>query len=187
MLQEDGWVVCRVFKKRYFFKTSGSEGSSSQGNDAGHMGTATSHEHSPSLYIHQQQSYHHHHMHSQASLYKPELALHYAHPMPTNPYSQIQVQDLLPNPRPPTGYDFSVLPSDTSSMVNVDGCEQIHQQHVGDQGRDVPSANHWGVLDGIEGRLGGAGESSTSVQPMNQLSQQQQQRGGEMDLWGYGK
>ena len=153
--------MCRVFKKKCFFKTSGGgEGSSSQGHETGPVTAATGHDPSPALYIHQQQSSFHHHLHPQAtSLYKPELALHYSHQLPTNPYSQIQVQDLLPNPRQRTGYDF-------------DGCEQI-DQNVSDPGREVAgTTNDWAVLD--------------SMNQMNQMSQQQP-RGGEMDLWGYGK
>lgn len=182
LLQEDGWVVCRVFKKKCFFKTDGSEGSSSQGNDASHTMTAmTAYDQSRSLYLNHQHNFHHH-LHPQtANLYKPELALHYpSHHLPTNPYSQIQVQDLLPNPRAqPAAYDFSVLPGDAAGMVNVDGCDQM-SQHVGDQGREVASGTDWGVLDSMEGRYGGAG------QQMNQMSQPP--RGGEeMELWGYGK
>ncbi|ONK77371.1 uncharacterized protein A4U43_C02F5830 [Asparagus officinalis] len=93
----------------------------------------------------------HPHLPSQTStFYKPDISLHqYSHQLPpTNPYSGAQLQDLLPNPRPSTGYDFDGL-----GVVGVNGgCEQIHQ--------NVEGGSNWGPVDS---------------------------KGGQMDLWGYGK
>ncbi|PKA57186.1 Protein BEARSKIN1 [Apostasia shenzhenica] len=166
-IDEDGWVVCRVFKKKCFYKVAG-EGSSSHGSDA--MITASGagvniDDRSLTLsshYLHQQQALHLHHHHHH-SLYKPDLALHYPQltpeQPPENPYSHVQVHDLLSSHRPVTGYI---------------------------------EANEWAVIDSMDqaGRFSGAG--TTAVEQMNHVSQQHGGSsggggGGEMDLWGYGK
>ncbi|EHA8588571.1 Protein BEARSKIN2 [Cocos nucifera] len=177
---EDGWVVCRVFKKKCFFKV-GTGGGTNQGSE-NHIGGPASHDHQPrplmsSQYIHPHHGFHHHHHHPVSNLYYSQL--------PPQSYSPVQVQDLLTNHRP-AGYDFSVLPTESSAMVKpyeggleVGGCEGMQQVS---EGRDQ-SSNDWAVLDvGIDGRFGGAG--GAAVQQMNQISGQ---RGGEMELWGYGK
>ncbi|XP_010930409.4 protein BEARSKIN1-like [Elaeis guineensis] len=178
---EDGWVVCRVFKKKCFFKV-GTGGGTSQASE-NHMGGPASHDHQPrplsSQYIHPHHGFHHHHHHH----HHPVSNLYYSQ-LPPQSYSPVQVQDLLTNHRP-AGYDFSVLPTESSAMVKpyeggleVGACEGMQQ--VG-EGRDQ-SSNDWAVLDGIDGRFGGAG--GAAVQQMNQISGQP---GGEMELWGYGK
>ncbi|XP_020253767.1 protein BEARSKIN2-like [Asparagus officinalis] len=123
---EDGWVICHVFEKKCFFKiTSGSSDVNSN-----------EHHRRPSLHNHR----------GAADDPRP---ISYSHQLPpTNPYSGAQLQDLLPNPRPSTGYDFDGL-----GVVGVNGgCEQIHQ--------NVEGGSNWGPVDS---------------------------KGGQMDLWGYGK
>ncbi|EHA8588920.1 putative protein BEARSKIN2-like [Cocos nucifera] len=118
----------------------------------------------------------------------------YIHPLPyysqlpMQSYSHGQVQDLLSNHRPTAGYDFSVLPGESSAMVkayegDLEGggnCEGM--QHVGEGIREQ-SLNDWTVLDGIDRRFGSAGGAAVQ-QILNHISGR---RGGEMDLWGYGK
>ncbi|CAL9187435.1 unnamed protein product [Musa hybrid cultivar] len=164
---DDGWVVCRVFKKKCFFKGSG-EGSTSQAME-NHMSVAASHDQSPSLssnYIHSNLGHHHRHLHHHNGLYYSQ--------MPTGPYSHGQVQDLMTNHRP-SGYDFGVLPGDSAPIVKpYDGALAAAAACVGMQSERDPGPNEWAVLDGI----------TAQQQQMNQMASQ---RGGEMDLWGYGK
>nr|XP_010912708.1 protein BEARSKIN2-like [Elaeis guineensis] len=156
---EGGWVVCRVFKKKYFLK-AGSEGGPSQGSENNHMNTTASHDQPRPL----------------SSQYIHPLPVYYSPQLPLQSYSHGQVQDLLSNHRPTAGYDFSVLPgADSSAMVK--GAYEGELEGIREQ-----SLNDWTVLDGIDRRFGSAG--GAAVQQMNQISGQ---RGGEMDLWGYGK
>ncbi|PKU74070.1 protein BEARSKIN2-like [Dendrobium catenatum] len=174
---EDGWVVCRVFKKKSLMKIAG-DSHTSKGIDGVMNPTAgpTSLDRSRALaaqYLNQQQSLHLHHQ-AYSAFYKPEIAFHYPQltPAATNNYPHVQVHDLLSNHRPVIGYhDFSVLPND---------CEPM--QEVG-EGRDHHAANEWALMDNLEERFTGAGAVS-AVQQMNEIAQQ---RGAEMDLWGYGK
>ncbi|CAL9122524.1 unnamed protein product [Musa textilis] len=163
---DDGWVVCRVFKKKCFFKGSG-EGSTSQAME-NHMSVAASHDQSPSLsshYIHPNLGHHHHHN-----------GLYYSQ-MPTGPYSHGQVQDQMTNHRP-SGYDFGVLPGDSAPIVKpYDGALAAAAACVGMQSERDPGPNEWAVLDGI----------AAQQQQQQQMNQMASQRGGEMDLWGYGK
>ncbi|XP_072970600.1 protein BEARSKIN2-like isoform X1 [Typha angustifolia] len=162
---EDGWVVCRVFKKKCFFKL-GSEGSStSQGTEA-HLAASMTHDQARILSSQFMHPIHHHHPHPHpSSLYYSQI------PPNSYSYSHVQVQDLLTNHRPPpsSGYDFSVLPAEPG--LDVANCDAIHNVAGGGggEGREQ-SSNEWAVLDG-----------------MQQMNQMHGQRGGEMDLWGYGK
>ncbi|WOL14295.1 protein BEARSKIN1-like [Canna indica] len=162
---EDGWVVCRVFKKKCFFKigTAAGDGSSSQAAvENHHMGV----EQSASLsshYMHHPNHYLHHH-----NLYYSQI--------PTSSYAgHAQVQDLLTNHRSPSGYDFAVLPDDSSAAIIKpyegglgagDACEGMQSERN--------PGSEWAVLEGM----------AAAQQQMNQMSSQ---RGGEMDLWGHGK
>ncbi|TVU14261.1 hypothetical protein EJB05_37720, partial [Eragrostis curvula] len=184
---EDGWVVCRVFKKKCFFKIGGGEGSTSQGADAGvhiavspplgghHQGGMASH------YMHPHQYYH------AASSYYSQMQA----PAPHAAYSHhVQVQDLLTNHRPAAdaGYDFTGLPVEhpgggldvgSSDGVAADGAQ------LGEGGRDQQASGaaaeqQWQAMDGFSN--GG----SAAVQQMTGALGSGQ-RGGEMDLWGYGR
>ncbi|THU44458.1 hypothetical protein C4D60_Mb02t07580 [Musa balbisiana] len=171
--QEEGWVVCRVFKKKCFFKVGG-EGSSGQAME-NHVNVGASRQQPRALssqYVHPNLTHHYHHFHH----HNPNL--YHSH-MPANAYSHGQVQDLLTNHRP-SGYDFAVLPGDAAAVVKqYDGglelaagpCEVMKD----------PGSSQWAVLEGMDGRLGGAAATAQQMNPMAS------QRGGEMDLWGYGK
>ncbi|KAK3142519.1 hypothetical protein QOZ80_4BG0347570 [Eleusine coracana subsp. coracana] len=190
MQVEDGWVVCRVFKKKCFFKIGGGggEGSTSQGADAGghlavspplggHQGAIVPH------YMHPHQYYH------AASSYYSQMQ------QVPGPYSHhhVQVQDLLTNhrPGPDAGYDFSGLPVDHAAAeggldvgssdggVAADGGGQM-----GEAGRNQASGGaeqQWQAMDGFSN-----GGSAAAVQQMTG-AMISGQRGGEMDLWGYGR
>ncbi|URD88939.1 No apical meristem (NAM) protein [Musa troglodytarum] len=169
---EEGWVVCRVFKKKCFFKVGG-DGSSGQAME-NHVSVGASRQQPRALssqYMHPNLTRHYHHFHH----HNPNL--YHSH-MPANAYSHGQVQDLLTNHRP-SGYDFAVLPGDAAAVVKpYDGglelaagpCEVMKD----------PGSSQWAVLEGMDGRLGGA---AGTAQQMNAMASQ---RGGEMDLWGYG-
>ncbi|KAJ8484229.1 hypothetical protein OPV22_016714 [Ensete ventricosum] len=167
---DEGWVVCRVSKKKCFFKGSG-EGRTSQATE-NHVSIAASHDRSPSLsshYVHPNLGHHHHrHLHHHNGLYHSQ--------MPTGSYSHGQVQDLMTNHRP-SGYDFGVIPGDSAPIVKpYDGALAAAAACVGMQSERDPGPNEWAVLDGI-----------TAQQQQQQMNQMGSQRGGEMDLWGYGK
>ncbi|XP_038987053.1 protein BEARSKIN1-like [Phoenix dactylifera] len=163
---EGGWVVCRVFKKKCFFKP-GTESRASQGSE-NYMMTTASH---GQLWPLSSQCIHPH-----------PASNHYYSQLPLQSYSHAQVQDLLSNHRP-TGCNFSVLPGESSAMVRpYEGELQAGaMQPVGEGIRDQ-SLNDWAVIGGVDRRFGSVG--GAAVQQMNQVSGQ---HGGEMDLWGYGK
>ncbi|OEL22251.1 Protein BEARSKIN2 [Dichanthelium oligosanthes] len=194
---EDGWVVCRVFKKKCFFKIGGGEGSTSQGDDAGGHHLAVSpplgghHEQAraalASHYMHPHQYYHH------ASSYYSQMQA----PAPHAAYSHhVQVQDLLTNHRPAdvddaagAGYDFSGLPVEhhhpvggldvgSSDGVAADGAQLGEGR---DQASGAAAAEQWQAMDGFSN--GG----SAAAQQMAGAMSSGAQRGGEMDLWGYGR
>lgn len=163
-------MVCRVFKKMCFFK-AGSEGRASQGSE-NYMNPTASHDLQPRPPS------------SQCIHPYPVSNLYYSQ-LPLQSYSHGQVQDLLRNHRP-TGYDFSVLPGGEESAMVKPYRGELEQaegmQHVGEVIREQ-SLNDWStVLDGIDRRFGSAG--GPAVQQMIQITGQ---RGGEIDLWGYGK
>jgi hypothetical protein len=192
-LQEDGWVVCRVFKKKCFFKIAGGggEGSSSQsaeaGGGGGHMAVSSpmgGHDHDMAPhYMHGGMHPQYHHQHASSFYYSqmqpPETA--YSH--------HVQVQDLLTNHRPAAdasggaGYDFSGLPVEhpgldvgSSDGVAADGLAEGRDQTNG-----TASDQQWQAIDGF-----GNGGSAATVQQMSAMNPAGQ-RGGEMDLWGYGR
>ncbi|KAJ8465803.1 hypothetical protein OPV22_028355 [Ensete ventricosum] len=173
---DEGWVVCRVFKKKCFFKVGG-DASTGQATE-NHVNVGAGHQQPRALssqYMHPNLTHHYHHFHR----HNPNL--YHSH-MPANAYSHGQVQDLLTNHRP-SGYDFAVLPGDASAVVKpYDGglelaagaCEVMKD----------PGSNQWAMLEGMDGRLGGASGEAAAARQMNPMASQ---RGGEMDLWGYGK
>ncbi|MQM16069.1 hypothetical protein Taro_049016 [Colocasia esculenta] len=204
---EDGWVVCRVFKKKAFFKATGEANSDNSGPDDHTAMNAAAQGHGQrlhplpmrdSLYLHHRdqpasfEQQHHHHQVLQG-LYKSDLALHYP-PAPAHQhFAHLPVQNLLSDHRtPPVGYDFPVLPGEPPVArpyemgLDVGACEPM--QGHGCEGRDHGS-NEWMMLatrlgqDGaaaVDGRYRGAA-------PEHQVGQLSHHRPGEMDLWGYGK
>ncbi|XP_062185497.1 protein BEARSKIN2-like [Phragmites australis] len=184
---EDGWVACRVFKKKCFFKIGGGEGSTSQGADAGgHLAMSPPlgghHDQArvalASHYTHPHQYYHH------ASYYSQQMQA----PEPQHAYSHhVQVQDLLTNHRPVADavYDFSGLPVEhTAGGLDVGSSDGVAADGgLLGEGRDQASgtaAEQWQAMDGFSN--GG----SAAVQQMTG-TMSSGQRGGEMDLWGYGR
>ncbi|KAK8489834.1 hypothetical protein V6N13_103609 [Hibiscus sabdariffa] len=187
---EDGWVVCRVFKKKNLFKVGNNRGSSINSSD-------------------QQMN--------SLELNKAELALHYPphHHIsaPTPQYSLFQDQTLVPTHKAAMGYteypSLVGLPSESHHhpimirqlMGKPGDCESGNENvryqacETGlEGGRD--DENEWGMLDRLVTSHIGIGQDSnkgvrfednaatngTSVHPNNQLSLR-----GEMDFWGYGK
>ncbi|XP_077231872.1 NAC domain containing protein 70 [Tasmannia lanceolata] len=208
---EDGWVVCRVFKKKNFFKV-GNEGSTSVNNER-QINNMSTNDQSRILALndmHYDPRPHNQDTLQTFDLYKQDLPLHYS-PIPIPPYSHIQAQTQTQFQN-----HFTNLPSDSPAMVKqflsgqsagengeslarqvqYQACEagievgssEPSQQLV--EGRDE-SLNDWTMLDrlvtshlGQEDPSKGVrfGDSNSSVHQINQLSLR-----GEMDLWGYGK
>ncbi|XP_059630262.1 protein BEARSKIN2 [Cornus florida] len=209
---EDGWVVCRVFKKKNLFKVGHGNGggasmASDQLNNTSNTNQLRTLMHRDSQYLMRPQ---HTHGNQQAfDLYKSDLALNYSH-LPAVPS--------YPHTHKPMGYhDFSTLPSDSPLMVkqlmtNPRDCESAGSESLRyqacEQGMDVgtcepsqnmvaaardESLNEWGMLDrlvtthlGHEDSAKGGGRfedaNASSMHQINQLSLR-----GEMDFWGYGR
>ncbi|KAF9587155.1 hypothetical protein IFM89_039595 [Coptis chinensis] len=172
---EDGWVVCRVFKKKNLFKIGGgSEGGTSMQGTTTHqlMNNASSNNQALALLTrdsHTQYANRVQHMNQHTfDLYKPELGLHYTtinHPDSSIHYSNLQPQTLIlqPHNNKPIGYDPQLLSNqrdncDSGSESLVAGgqvqyqpCEQgagidnESQQMVAGE-RDV-GLNDWTMLD----------------------------------------
>lgn len=214
-VQEDGWVVCRVFKKKNLFKLGTEGGGSSSASMAGsvqqlNINTSSTTDH-PRSFTHRDTQY----------LPRPQsLPFHYSH-IPTPQYSHnLQSQTLLP-PHKPIAYDFSPLPSDSPVMIkqlmsNPRDCESAgseslryqpcepgmevntcepgahHHQHMVGPGREE-SLSEWSMLDRlVTSHLSHEDSSSKGVrfEDGNGSSVQQMNQlslRGEMDFWGYGK
>ncbi|XP_010538892.1 PREDICTED: protein BEARSKIN2-like [Tarenaya hassleriana] len=176
---EDGWVVCRAFKKKNLFKVRNEEGSSINSSEQDNNGLQAR------GFMHRDSQYHLHQ--TTFELNKPELALHYP-PIST----MFQSQAIIPSshkPPPSIVYDYSSgLPRDCShesaaseGLQYGQGCEPT--------GLEV-GTGEWAMLDrlvtyhmGNEDSSRGMTNNSSSVQPDgNQLS-----LGGEMDFWGFAK
>ncbi|KAJ9676429.1 hypothetical protein PVL29_025111 [Vitis rotundifolia] len=212
---EDGWVVCRVFKKKNLFKLGTEGGGSSSASMAGsdqhlNINTSSTTDH-PRSFTHRDTQY----------LPRPQsLPFHYSH-IPTPQYSHnLQSQTLLP-PHKPIAYDFSPLPSDSPVMIkqlmsNPRDCESAgseslryqpcepgmevntcepgahHHQHMVGPGREE-SLSEWSMLDRlVTSHLSHEDSSSKGVrfEDGNGSSVQQMNQlslRGEMDFWGYGK
>ncbi|XP_010252331.1 PREDICTED: protein BEARSKIN2-like [Nelumbo nucifera] len=212
---EDGWVVCRVFKKKNLFKV-GNEGGSSMGSE--HQLNNTLGNNQPrALTLRDTQQYlRRQHEHGQSfDLYnKPELGLHYSH-IPVPPYSTMQSQTLLPGSHRAVGYDFSPLPSESPVMAaknllsNPRECDsggseslagQVHYQaqacegglEVGTCEPAQQGLNDWAMLDRLVTSHLGQEDSSKGVRfgdanPSSVHQINQLSLRGEMDFWGYGK
>ncbi|KAK1300847.1 Protein BEARSKIN1 [Acorus calamus] len=172
---EDGWVVCRVFKKKHFFKLSNEASPGLSVDNQTNSNTITADHHA----LRDDTQYNNP---LSSSTYRPELGLHYPHVPPVAAHY---------HPHVPPSYDFSVvLPSQATGETGLGRPMQ-------DVGREADgSPNDWAMLDRfVTSRIGGGQEDSsvvgaprfggaagTSVQPINPLSIR-----GEMDLWSYGK
>ncbi|KAB5529745.1 hypothetical protein DKX38_019826 [Salix brachista] len=190
--EEDGWVVCRVFKKKNLFKVSNDAGAASMNSSDQKLHTSSSNQ-----YCHHS-SLRHHHNHNHGSIQqalepnKPDqLALHYHHTETPHQYSLFPSQTLMPTDHKPLGYGYSALPSESKA------CEtglEVGTQMVSRRD-DHLGMNEWDILDRdiiVTSHLGNEDSSKAvrfqdanapSVHPLvNQLSLR-----GEMDFWGYGK
>ncbi|GMY07960.1 protein BEARSKIN2 [Fagus crenata] len=211
---EDGWVVCRVFKKKNLFKVA-NEGGSSINSDQ-QLNNMTLSTNQPRTFMHRDNSYltRQQHNGNQPS-FEPELALHYTH-MPPSQYSLFQSQPLIPTHKP-LGYDYSTLPNSDSPAVMVkqlmsnprdceSGSESLRYQacepglevgtcepaqQIVTAGRDE-GMNEWTMLDRLVTSHLGNEDSSKGVRfedanasSAHQINQLSLR--GEMDLWGYGK
>ncbi|KAJ6422275.1 hypothetical protein OIU84_027266 [Salix udensis] len=116
---EDGWVVCRVFKKKNLFKVSSEGGSTSMNSSDQQVHSSSSNQsrtfmHRDSQYLLRQ---HHNHGNTHQQPYEAELELHYPPHMATpHQYSLFQSQTLLPTSKS-LGYDYSGLHKESSAMV----------------------------------------------------------------------
>ncbi|XP_058194426.1 protein BEARSKIN2 [Rhododendron vialii] len=138
---EDGWVVCRVFKKKNLFKVGGEGGGASNIMATDQLNTNSSNGNpSRTTYMHHRDNHQYIMRHQQSfDLYKSsELALNYSHvPLPNyHPHINIiQEQNLIPTHKL-MGYDYSALPSDSPLMVkqlmssNPRDCESGSDQNL---------------------------------------------------------
>ncbi|QCD89027.1 protein BEARSKIN2-like [Vigna unguiculata] len=211
---EDGWVVCRVFKKKNLFKI-GNEGGSTHNPDQQMNNSSSSNGRS---FIHRENHYllHQNHRNSPGlELDKPELALHYPHLQNPQYSSLFQSQTLLQTQKPMV-FDYSYassLPSETPVMakqlmgnprecesgseglryqvsesgIEVGSCEP-NQEMGGGRGEGI---NEWGVLDRLVTSHLGNEESNKGLrfeepnpQSVHQINQLSLR--GEMDFWAYG-
>ncbi|KAK7841909.1 protein bearskin2 [Quercus suber] len=118
---EDGWVVCRVFKKKNLFKV-GNEGGSIINSDR-QLNINTLSTNQPRTFMHRDNQYvstRQQHNNGNQPSFEPELALHYTHipAAASSQYSLFQSQPLIPSLKPlGGGYDYSTIPSDTPVML----------------------------------------------------------------------
>ncbi|XP_054817189.1 protein BEARSKIN2 [Prosopis cineraria] len=132
---EDGWVICRVFKKKNLFKI-GNEGSSMHNSDQ-QLNNNSSSINQPRSFMHRESQYllHHHHHQQQPNprnssgfeLQKPELALHYPPHLQNPQYSLFQAQPLLPAHF--NSYSSSALTSDHTPAL---AAKQLMTNPAGD-------------------------------------------------------
>ncbi|KAJ6360425.1 hypothetical protein OIU76_016319 [Salix suchowensis] len=192
--EEDGWVVCRVFKKKNLFKVSNDGGAASMNSSDQQLHTSSSNQYSHYSSL----RHHHNHNHNHGSIQqalepnKPDqLALHYHHTETPHQYSLFPSQTLMPTDHKPLGYGYSALPSESKA------CEtglEVGAQMVSRRD-DHLGMNEWDMIDRdiiVTSHLGNEDSSKAvrfqdanapSVHPLvNQLSFR-----GEMDFWGYGK
>ncbi|KDP23509.1 hypothetical protein JCGZ_23342 [Jatropha curcas] len=133
---EDGWVVCRVFKKKNLFKinSNNNEGAETSINSSDQQlntsNNINSFRNNNNNFMHRDNQFNllrqnqtltttHHH---------PELSLHYTH-MPPTQYSLFQSQNLLPKP---IGYDYSPALASSSPVMAA--------KQLMSNGRDCESA-----------------------------------------------
>lgn len=166
LYQEDGWVICRVFKKRNLFKVGGNEVSS--GSIASEQRTNTMYQSRPMLsyaldnhqyltYQQQQQqnfelglNYTHQYPHLNTTTHKP---LEYGFLNQPSEDSPIMVRQLMSNHREcdsesrenqlDIGYHTNCEP-----CLDVDISEPIATQNmINSHVRDHETSNEWGMID----------------------------------------
>ncbi|XP_010542367.1 PREDICTED: protein BEARSKIN2 [Tarenaya hassleriana] len=178
-LSEDGWVICRVFKKKNLFKV-GNEASSSINSSEQNIHDSSHHNNvvQARSFMHRDIPYQFVRQHvSPFELNKPELALQYP-PVP----AMFQSQPMIPS-----SHYSSCLPRDCESAAS----EGIRYQQACEPGLEVGTCEtggqgEWAMLDRlVTCHMGNEdGNNSSSVQPAatSQLTLR-----GEMDFWGYDK
>ncbi|KAK3229697.1 hypothetical protein Dsin_001578 [Dipteronia sinensis] len=113
---EDGWVVCRVFKKKNLFKVGNNEVSNMNSSSSDHQqqqqqfnnSSSATNNNNPRNFMHRSSENQYllrQHQQSLIELNKPELALHYPPQIPR--YSLFQPQTLIPS-------HYSALASDAA-------------------------------------------------------------------------
>ncbi|KAI4331989.1 hypothetical protein L6164_016932 [Bauhinia variegata] len=211
---EDGWVICRVFKKKNLFKL-GNEGGPAHYSDQQLNNSSNTNQ--PRSLIPRENKYllPNPRNPSGFELDKPELALHYSH-LQNHQYSLFQAQP-LPTHKPIV-YDYSsyasTLPSESPVMAkqlmsNPRDCESGSEglrYQVSEPGLEVSTCevaqemgtgrvegmNEWGVLDrlvtshlGNEDSAKGVRFEDANAQSVHPINQLSLR--GEMDFWAYGK
>ncbi|XP_057950503.1 protein BEARSKIN2-like [Malania oleifera] len=141
--KEDGWVVCRVFKKKNLFKVGkGEEGTSVTTEQQLINNTPSTNHRDSHQYLLRQQHNQYGSQHA-LELSKPhELALHYSH-IPTVPheYPPAHVQSLIPTHKP-ISYDFPPLDSPALMVKQLVSnhqrdCENLRYQSYTEPGLEV--------------------------------------------------
>ncbi|KAL2497563.1 Protein BEARSKIN2 [Abeliophyllum distichum] len=193
-LSEDGWVVCRVFKKKNLFKVGNGGGngvSSDQVNSAAASQSRTlftQRDRENQYLMHQQQAH----------------GLNYSHiPVALPQYPQLQAQNFIPTHKP-LGYDqFSdqspIMVKQFMSSTSRDCESGSTDQNLGygsgieAVGKCQPeNLSEWGMIDRLVTSQLGHDDSSKGVRfedanepSMNHINQLSLR--SEMDFWGYEK
>ncbi|KAF1899129.1 hypothetical protein Lal_00019251 [Lupinus albus] len=195
---EEGWVVCRVFKKKNLFKV-GNEGASTQQLNNNNYSSSDTNARSSMLrdnhyLLHQQNLRNPSDLGSE--LHKPELGLHYPHLQQNPHYPLFQSQQSLLQTHKPMAYDYSSYASGSGMYQVSEGGMEVGScegEEMGG-GRSGEGMNEWGVLDRLVtshlGANANANEDSSkgvrfedAPNPHHHLSL----RGEIMDFWGYSK
>ncbi|KAF7824932.1 protein BEARSKIN2-like [Senna tora] len=188
---EDGWVVCRVFKKKNLFKIGNEGGSIHNINSDQQLNTnSSSINQLPRSFMHRESQYLLHHQQNPRNsspgsvgfeLDKPNLALHYPpHHLQNPQYSLFQAQQALVPAHKPIAYDYnsysSTLPSDSS--VGAIAAKQL----MGNP-RDCDSSGDQGLRYHVSSEVGaGACEPVPGSQDQGGDDNNDQDQG--MNEWG---
>ncbi|XP_010688726.2 protein BEARSKIN2 [Beta vulgaris subsp. vulgaris] len=198
-LSEDGWVICRVFKKKNLFKIGGDQGGGTTTsatsdqllcNPSGSSNTNQSRPFIPR--DHTNNPHYQHHLllrnndpqpTSTFDLYsmKPDLGLHnYSHPH--------QITALPPHDYPTHPHHLYQAATAACEAVptalEMGACEPSDPHHQG--------INEWTMLDRVVGHQqddpNGDQQGNNLSSTVHEINQQQQlSLRGEMDFWGYAK
>ncbi|KAK4337863.1 hypothetical protein RND71_042350 [Anisodus tanguticus] len=189
---DDGWVICRVFKKKHLFKV-GSEGGAAASLNQLNNTSSNQPRAFNSQYLLQQQAQGH--------------GLNYSHiPLALPPYNshvQLQAQNFIPTNKLLGYHGFSRETSESPIMLkqlisSTDrGCSDQnlpYHQEVGSN-CDHQNLNEWGMIvtsqqlgqeeDDSAKTVGVRFVHDTNTSSMNQINQLS--LSGEMDFWGYTK
>ncbi|KAI4320131.1 hypothetical protein MLD38_033642 [Melastoma candidum] len=172
---QDGWVVCRVFKKKNFFKV-GNEGVATSPNSDQQqlcMNPTNGNQHQPRPSLHRDNLYLLRHQPPNFDVAEPELALHYSPHSHGSLHTPAQYslfpshQALIPNHKP-LGYDYSpplqtaplkqLMSSAAGDQCESGGSDGFRYAQNGEQGLEVGtgSTQHQQMVGGREdqGKMG---------------------------------